>query len=75
MESATMGAPPPGDRRVMPALLNWFLRLLPTNPICLRIVKGGSTRLRQQWIRAGFLGVLILLMLMMLLVNFNTSAT
>lgn len=59
----------------MPALLNWFLRLLPTNPICLRIVKGGSTRLRQQWIRAGFLGALILLMLMMLLVNFNTSAT
>ncbi len=59
----------------MPALLNWLLRLLPTNPICLRIVKVGSTRPRQQWIRAGFLGSLILVMLLMLLANFNTAAT
>tara|TARA_Y100000589_G_scaffold170007_3_gene161566 strand:+ start:1622 stop:3451 length:1830 start_codon:yes stop_codon:yes gene_type:complete len=59
----------------MPALLNWLLRLLPSNPICLRIVKGGSTRTRQQWIRAGFLGTLILVMLLMLLANFSTAAT
>ena len=75
MESATMGPTPLGDLPVMPALLNWLLRLLPSNPICLRIVKGGSTRTRQQWIRAGFLGTLILVMLLMLLANFSTAAT
>lgn len=59
----------------MPAILNWFLRLLPTNPICVRVVKGGSLRMRQLVIRGGFLGALILLMLMLLLVNFTASTT
>lgn len=59
----------------MPAILNWFLRLLPTNPICVRVVTGGSLRMRQLVIRGGFLGALILLMLLMLLVNFTSSTT
>jgi hypothetical protein len=26
----------------MPAFVNWLLRLIPTNPICLRLVQGVS---------------------------------
>lgn len=71
-----MGRPPQEFESItMPAILNWFLRLLPTNPICVRVVKGGSMRVRQLVIRGGFLGALILLMLLMLLYNFSTSTT
>ena len=51
----------------MPAFLNWFLRLLPTNPICMRLVQGGSRRLRHLYIRAGYLGILIIVLLFMML--------
>ncbi len=51
----------------MPALLNWFLRLLPTNPICMRLVQGGSTRQRHMLIRSAYLAVMILVLLFALL--------
>jgi ABC-type transport system involved in multi-copper enzyme maturation permease subunit len=58
----------------MPALLHWLLRLLPTNPIGLRVVRNGSRRNRQLLIRGAFLGVLILLMLSMLLFTVSSGS-
>ena len=43
----------------MPAALNWLLGLLITNPICMRLVQGGSRRHRHLWIRMGYLAVMI----------------
>ncbi len=43
----------------MPAALNWLLGLLITNPICMRLVQGGSRRNRHLWIRMGYLAVMI----------------
>ena len=51
----------------MPAFLNWLLRLLPTNPICMRLVQGGSRRMRHLYIRAGYLAATILVLLFVLL--------
>lgn len=51
----------------MPAILNWLLRLLPTNPICMRLIQGGSRRVRHLYIRAGYLGVMIVVLLLALL--------
>ncbi|MBT8485948.1 MAG: ABC transporter permease subunit [Phycisphaerales bacterium] len=51
----------------MPAILNWLLRLLPTNPICMRLVQGGSRRLRHLYIRAGYLALMIVVLLFVLL--------
>ncbi len=53
----------------MPLILNWLLRLLPTNPICLRIIRNGSRRSRQLMIRGGFLGALILVSFLILIFN------
>ncbi len=57
----------------MPALLNWLLRLLPTNPICIRLVQGGSRRLRHLYIRSGYLAVIIVVLLFVLLDNVSTG--
>lgn len=46
----------------MPAFLIWLSRLLPTNPICMRLVQGGSRRMRHLLIRAAYLGVLMVLL-------------
>ena len=51
----------------MPAFLNWLLRLLPTNPICMRLVQGGSRQFKHLSIRAGYLGVMIAVLLFALL--------
>jgi len=51
----------------MPAILRWFLRLGVTNPICVRLVQGGSRRMRHFYIRTGYLGVLIVVLLWTLL--------
>jgi ABC-type transport system involved in multi-copper enzyme maturation permease subunit len=51
----------------MPVFLNWLLRLLPTNPICMRLVQGGSRRSRHMFIRAGYLAVIIIVLLFVLL--------
>lgn len=59
----------------MPAILNWFLRLLFTNPICMRLVQGGSKRLRHLYIRSGYLGVMIVVLLVVLLQSVTGAAT
>ena len=51
----------------MPALLNWPLRLLPTNPICMRLVQGGSRRPRHMLIRSAYLAVMIVVLAFALL--------
>ncbi len=51
----------------MPAIINWLLRLLPTNPICMRLVQGGSRRMRHLYIRAGYLGLMIMVLLFVLI--------
>lgn len=51
----------------MPAILNWLLRLLPTNPICMRLVQGGSRRMRHLYIRSGYLAVMIVVLLFVIL--------
>ncbi len=51
----------------MPTFLNWLLRLLPTNPICMRLVQGGSRRMRHLYIRSGYLAVMIVVLLFVLL--------
>jgi len=51
----------------MPAIVNWFLRLLLTNPICMRLVQGGSRRVRHLYIRSGYLGIMIVVLLFALL--------
>jgi len=53
----------------MPAILNWILRLLPTNPICMRLVEGGSRRMRHLYVRSGYLAVMIVVLLFALLGN------
>jgi ABC-type transport system involved in multi-copper enzyme maturation permease subunit len=50
----------------MPVFVNWLLRLLPTNPICMRLVQGGSRRLRHLYIRSGYLGAMIVVLLFLL---------
>ncbi|MFM7052044.1 MAG: hypothetical protein ACKOYN_07945 [Planctomycetota bacterium] len=51
----------------MPAVLHWLSNLLPTNPIAVRIVAGGSKRARHLLIRAGYLGLMIAILLLGLL--------
>lgn len=51
----------------MPAFLNWLLRLLPTNPICMRLVQGGSRRTRHLYIRIGYLTALMVVVFFSLL--------
>ncbi len=51
----------------MQALYSWFWRLVAGNPMVVRIVQGGSQRPRHLWVRMGYLGALILLMLIGLL--------
>ncbi len=41
----------------------WLWRLLPGNPILVRVVTGGSRRARHLWIRGGYLGVLLAVLL------------
>ena len=47
----------------MPAILNWFLRLVFTNPICMRLVQGGSRRRRHLFIRSGYLALMIFVLM------------
>jgi ABC-type transport system involved in multi-copper enzyme maturation permease subunit len=51
----------------MPVVLRWLLRLGPLNPIAVRLVQGGSRRRRHLYIRAVYLGALILALLYLLL--------
>lgn len=53
----------------MPVVLRWILSLGITNPITVRLVQNGSRRTRHLFIRAGYLGVLIAVLLYALLLN------
>ncbi|MHC5113940.1 MAG: ABC transporter permease [Planctomycetota bacterium] len=57
----------------MPAFINWLLRLLPTNPICMRLVQGGSRRIRHLYIRAGYLALMIVVLLFVLLSSVSAT--
>lgn len=50
----------------MPVFLNWLLRLVPTNPIVMRLVHVGSRQLRHLYIRSGYLAVMIVVLLYVL---------
>jgi ABC-type transport system involved in multi-copper enzyme maturation permease subunit len=43
-------------------IATWLWRLLPGNPIFLRVLYAGGRRIRHLWIRLGYLGVLFLVM-------------
>ena len=58
----------------MPAILNWLLRLLPTNPLCIRLVAGGSRRWRHLVIRGIYLAIMIAVILFMLLSSLGVSS-
>lgn len=47
----------------MAGFYHWLWRLAPANPIVVRIVQGGSRRIRHLWIRMAYLGLLVLLVL------------
>lgn len=53
----------------MPAALRWILRLVPSNPIVVRLVQGGSRRERHFYIRAAYLAVLIAVLVFLLIPN------
>jgi len=53
------------------ALALW--RLLPANPIVVRVVQGGSKRIQHLWVRAGYLVILLFVMLIMQVVTENSS--
>lgn len=53
----------------MSAIVQWMLRLGPTNPINVRLVQGGSRRMRHFYIRTGYLAVLMVVLLWTLLVG------
>lgn len=50
----------------MPAALRWILRLVPTNPIVVRLVQGGSRRSRHNLIRTAYLATLMVVLLILL---------
>src|SRR5678816_1338932 len=58
----------------MPIILRWFLRLGVTNPITVRLVQNGSRRVRHLYIRAGYLAVLILVLLWLLLTQSSSGS-
>lgn len=58
----------------MPAFLDWLLRLLPLNPICMRLVQGGSRRVRHAYIRSGYLLVMIIVLVMTLLSGLSAQS-
>ena len=48
---------------------DYLWRLLPANPILLRVVEAGGKRKRDLFIRCGYLGLLIILVIVALLSN------
>jgi len=54
---------------VMTGVVRWFLDLWVTNPICVRLVQGGSRRRRHLLIRTAFLAALMLVLLWSLLIS------
>ncbi|MCG3136496.1 MAG: hypothetical protein HJJLKODD_00330 [Phycisphaerae bacterium] len=56
---------------VVSNLGKWFWYLIPANPILIRVVHGGSRRLRHLWYRFGYLTVLFLVFVFSYLSNSN----
>ncbi len=50
----------------MPTALRWLILLLPANPICVRLVQGGSRRQRHNIIRMTFLFVVMVALLILI---------
>lgn len=57
----------------MPVFLRALLRLGPSNPIAVRLVQNGSRRSKHLYLRLGYLGVLIAVLLWALVVNIRTD--
>jgi ABC-type transport system involved in multi-copper enzyme maturation permease subunit len=55
------------------ALAHYFWRLLPANPILLRVILAGGKRRRDLMIRMGYLGLLITVVLFSLLASIGTT--
>lgn len=47
-------------------MIYWFWQLIPANPILMRIVQGGSRRVRHLWVRMGYVGVMVMLVMLAL---------
>ncbi|MCK6477870.1 MAG: ABC transporter permease subunit, partial [Phycisphaerales bacterium] len=58
----------------MPVFLRWLLALGPVNPIAVRLVQNGSRRLKHLYVRAAYLGVLIVVLLWALLIKGGTGS-
>jgi len=58
----------------MPTALRWLLRLGPTNPVCVRLVQGGSKRKRHLYLRSAYLALLIIVLLWTLLMTSQSGA-
>jgi ABC-type transport system involved in multi-copper enzyme maturation permease subunit len=58
----------------MPVFLRWLLRLGPSNPIAVRLVQNGSRRSKHMYIRAAYLGLLIVVLLWLLVLRTQGSA-
>ena len=57
----------------MPSPIQWLSDLLPTNPIVVRLVQGGSMRGRHLAVRSGYLAILIAVLLLSLISSTGTS--
>jgi hypothetical protein len=51
----------------MPVAIDRLLRLLPLNPVAIRLVEGGSRRLRHLYLRSGYLAAMMVVLLLALL--------
>ncbi len=58
----------------MPTILRYLLNLGPTNPVAVRLVQGGSKRLRHLYLRSAYLAVLIIVLLWTLLMASEAGA-
>lgn len=58
----------------MYGVLDYFYRLVPANPMVVRIVQGGSRRLRHLWVRMGYLGAIVLLVVIGLFSGTGTAS-
>jgi ABC-type transport system involved in multi-copper enzyme maturation permease subunit len=52
----------------------WFWRLVPANPILVRVVQGGSRRVRHLWLRLAYLSVLLFVVLVVMMTDFSSEA-
>ncbi|TVQ75968.1 MAG: hypothetical protein EA380_09670 [Phycisphaeraceae bacterium] len=59
----------------MSAVFRWLSDLLPTNPIVVRLVQGGSRRMQHMYVRAAYLAVLIIVLLGLLLQQVQGDVT